>query len=194
MYNMPTSGVVILDRDGVINEDSDDYIKSAEEWIPIPGSVEAIATLSKAGYTVAVATNQSGLARGYFDEYELARMHALMYELVENAGGLINALVYCPHAPDAGCRCRKPGPGLLEQLAETLNISLEGAWFVGDTEKDIDTALASQCQPILVLTGKGELTARSLSPDKLALITIAPNLQEAVSYILHESAPRQDQP
>src|SRR5690606_28430898 len=105
--------LVILDRDGVINEDSDAYIRSVDEWQPIPGSIAAIARLSRAGYRIAVATNQSGLARGYFDEFTLANMHALMLHLVEEAGGHIDALCYCPHGPDAGCRCRKPAPGLL---------------------------------------------------------------------------------
>ena len=114
--------LVILDRDGVINEDSDDYIKTLDEWIPIAGSIDAIARLSRAGYSIAVATNQSGLARGYFDEVTLANMHALLCELVEEAGGQVDTICYCPHGPDEGCRCRKPAPGLLEQISAELQL------------------------------------------------------------------------
>ncbi|MDY6984270.1 MAG: HAD-IIIA family hydrolase, partial [Pseudomonadota bacterium] len=114
--------LVILDRDGVINEDSDDYIRTLAEWIPVPGSIEAIAHLSRAGYKIGVATNQSGLARGYFDEITLANMHAQLCELVEEAGGQVDTICYCPHGPDEGCRCRKPAPGLLEQISAELQI------------------------------------------------------------------------
>ena len=192
MSDSNPSRLVILDRDGVINEDSDNYIKSVEEWIPIPGSIEAIASLTRAGFTVAVATNQSGLARGYFDELALARMHGLMYDLVETAGGTVNALAYCPHAPDDGCRCRKPGPGLLEQLQVELGMPVQGAWYVGDTEKDIDTALGHHCRPILVLTGKGADTLKKLTDSKKNQTVIVSNLQSAVSFILNEYHKGQD--
>src|SRR5690606_18659887 len=120
--------------------------------------------LSQAGYRIAVATNQSGLARGYFDEFTLANMHALMLQLVEEAGGHIDALCYCPHGPDAGCRCRKPAPGLLEQISTELNLPLIGAWYVGDSAKDIELAQATGCQPVLVRTGKGHSTETTLDP------------------------------
>ena len=150
--------LIILDRDGVINQDSDDYVKSLEEWIPLEGSCEAIADLSKAGFTIAVATNQSGLARGYFSVNDLEAMHGRMNALVEEAGGEITTIKYCPHGPDDGCDCRKPLPGLVDQIEEELGISAEGAWFIGDSLRDLQAGLAKGCKPALVMTGKGEKT------------------------------------
>ena len=150
--------LLILDRDGVINQDSDDYIKSLQEWIPIPGAIEAIARLSKAGWTVAVATNQSGLARGYYDEATLSSMHQRLRQLVVEQGGEVGLIVHCPHGPNDGCTCRKPKPGMLQQIAEHYATSLKGVWFVGDSSGDLHAALAVDCQPVLVKTGKGLLT------------------------------------
>ena len=150
--------LLILDRDGVINHDSDDYIKSLEEWVPLPGAVEAIARLSQAGWTVAVATNQSGLARGYYDEATLQAMHARLRQLVEEQGGELGLIVHCPHGPEDNCSCRKPLPGMLLQIAEHYRTSLKGVWFVGDSSGDLQAALAVDCQPVLVRTGKGERT------------------------------------
>ncbi len=180
---MPQS-LVILDRDGVINQDSDNYIKSVDEWLPIPGSIEAIARLSQAGHKVVVVTNQSGIARGYFDEIALANMHSYMCSLVENAGGSIDAVFYCPHAPDEGCNCRKPLPGMLNQIEKEFNLSVKNAFFVGDTEKDIDAGLAKHCRPILVRTGKGAATEKLLDLEKMKRINIANNLDAAVNFIL----------
>ncbi|MBN4075064.1 MAG: D-glycero-beta-D-manno-heptose-1,7-bisphosphate 7-phosphatase [SAR86 cluster bacterium] len=176
--------LVILDRDGVINHDSDRYIKSVEEWEPIPGSIHAIARLSQAGYKVVVATNQSGLARGYFDEITLANIHSYMCSLVENASGNINAIFYCPHGPDEGCSCRKPLPGMLNQIEDELNLSVENAFFIGDTEKDIDVALAKHCLPVLVRTGKGAAVEKQLSQEKKARVVIVDDLASAVDFIL----------
>lgn len=176
--------LVILDRDGVINEDSDDYIKSVEEWEPVPGSIEAIARLSKAGYLVAVATNQSGLARGYFDEITLANIHNLMNALVEDAGGSIAAVCYCPHHPDAGCECRKPLPGLLNEIETTLGVPVAGAWYVGDSLKDIQAARNKACQPILVRSGKGRSTEARLSAEERLQLPVFDNLAAAAAYIL----------
>ncbi|MGA0807401.1 MAG: D-glycero-alpha-D-manno-heptose-1,7-bisphosphate 7-phosphatase, partial [Pseudohongiellaceae bacterium] len=120
MHDGAVVKLVVLDRDGVINEDSDDYIRSPEEWEPVPGSMEAIASLSQAGYLIAVATNQSGLARGYFDEITLANIHNLMLARVEQAGGSIAVICYCPHHPEVACACRKPLPGLLNQIEAAL--------------------------------------------------------------------------
>jgi D-glycero-D-manno-heptose 1,7-bisphosphate phosphatase len=184
MSELAATPLVILDRDGVINQDSDNYIRSVDEWIPIPGSIEAIARLSRAGFKVAVATNQSGIGRGYYDEYALAQMHELMHTLVEEAGGHIDAVAYCSHPPDAGCTCRKPLPGLLDEIAEVLQLPLASAWFVGDTEKDIETALSRGCRPILVLTGKGERTLARLSPRLREAAVVMPDLAAAVTYIL----------
>ena len=155
--------LVLLDRDGVINEDSDNYIRSADEWIPIPGSIDAIARLSQAGFTVGVCTNQSGLGRGYFSEAELTAMHRKMCALVGTAGGIVNGIFFCPHLPDANCDCRKPRPGLIDQAAAAFNTSAKNAPFVGDSIKDLQAAVARDCQPILVKTGKGENSAAQLS-------------------------------
>ena len=147
--------LIILDRDGVINQDSDAYIKSADEWQPIPGSIDAIARLSKAGYHVAVATNQSGLGRELFDLDDLEAIHEKMRELVATAGGHIAGIYYCPHLPTAGCACRKPAPGLLDAIAEDFHTSLSGVSFIGDSLKDLQAGVARQCRPILLRTGKG---------------------------------------
>jgi len=154
--------LVILDRDGVINQDSDDYVKSAEEWIPLPGSIDAIARLNKAGFKVAVATNQSGLGRGYFNESDLAAMHAKLKRLVTEAGGDIASIQFCPHKPEDGCQCRKPRPGLLDAISNDLDIGLSGAPLVGDSLRDLQAAIARGCEPILVRTGKGRHTEEKL--------------------------------
>ncbi|MDX1491346.1 MAG: D-glycero-beta-D-manno-heptose 1,7-bisphosphate 7-phosphatase [Pseudohongiellaceae bacterium] len=179
--------LVILDRDGVINQDSDDYIKSAEEWQPIPGSIEAIAALSNAGYTVAVATNQSGIARDYFDEFELSAMHQKMCSLVEEAGGEISGVFFCPHLPDEGCECRKPGIGLLKQMECEFGTSVEQAPFVGDSAKDLLAAKLAGCQPILVKTGKGERTFSQSSENELAGVGVYSDLRSFVKDFLNEA-------
>lgn len=125
--------LVILDRDGVINEDSDEYVKSLAEWIPIPGSIEAIARLSKAGVTVVVATNQSGIGRGLFDLDDLEAMHARLNELVLEQGGELSGIFYCPHAPEDDCHCRKPAPGLLDAISTEFNRDLTGVPLIGDS-------------------------------------------------------------
>lgn len=157
--------LLILDRDGVINQDSDAYIKTLDEWIPIPGAIAAIARLSKAGWTVAVATNQSGIARGYYDLATLESMHTRLRELVAEQGGELGVVVYCPHGPDEGCDCRKPKPGMLRQIAQHYGVDLRDVWFVGDSRGDLDAALAVDCQPVLVKTGKGERTLTKPLPD-----------------------------
>ncbi|AGI21919.1 D-glycero-beta-D-manno-heptose 1,7-bisphosphate 7-phosphatase [Pseudomonas sp. MT3] len=157
--------LLILDRDGVINQDSDAYIKSLDEWIPIPSAISAIAQLSKAGWTVAVATNQSGIARGYYDLATLESMHQRLRELVAEQGGELGVVVYCPHGPDEGCDCRKPKPGMLLQIARHYGVDLHGIWFVGDSRGDLDAALAVDCQPVLVKTGKGERTLGKALPE-----------------------------
>ncbi|WP_212801655.1 D-glycero-beta-D-manno-heptose 1,7-bisphosphate 7-phosphatase [Pseudomonas sp. St290] len=156
--------LLILDRDGVINHDSDAYIKSVEEWLPLAGSIEAIAQLSKAGWTVAVATNQSGIARGYYDLAVLEAMHERLRELVAEQGGEVGLIVYCPHGPDDGCDCRKPKPGMLKAIAGHYAVPLAGVWFVGDSLGDLEAAKAVDCQPVLVKTGKGEKTLGKTLP------------------------------
>ena len=166
--------LLILDRDGVVNYDSDAYIKSLDEWIPLPGAIEAIARLSKAGWTVAVATNQSGLARGYYDVPTLEAMHAKLRELVAEQGGELGLIVHCPHGPDDGCDCRKPKPGMLQQIASHYGVPLPGVWFVGDSSGDLTAARAVDCQPVLVKTGKGERTlAQALPADTLVFDDLA---------------------
>ncbi|HET8596422.1 MAG TPA: D-glycero-beta-D-manno-heptose 1,7-bisphosphate 7-phosphatase [Castellaniella sp.] len=150
--------LVILDRDGVINEDSDAYIKSPGEWIPIPGSLEAIGRLSQAGWRVVVASNQSGVARGMFSMETLAAIHDRMRQAAADAGGRIDAIFFCPHGPDDGCACRKPLPGMLRDIARRLDIRLDGVPLVGDSLRDLQAAAAAGCSPWLVLTGKGRAT------------------------------------
>jgi D-glycero-D-manno-heptose 1,7-bisphosphate phosphatase len=154
--------LVVLDRDGVINEDSDEYVCSLADWQPIPGSIEAIAALSQAGYTIAVATNQSGLGRGYFGLEELEAIHASLCRRVEERGGHIAGIFYCPHLPGEGCRCRKPATGLLEAIEAELGVSPRGAIFIGDSLKDLQAAQAYGCRPVLVKTGKGRETLSAL--------------------------------
>jgi D-glycero-D-manno-heptose 1,7-bisphosphate phosphatase len=154
--------LLILDRDGVINEDRDDYVKSADEWVPIPGSMEAIARLHRAGWRIAVATNQSGLARGLFDMNALNAMHHKMHELVARAGGRIDAVFFCPHGPDDGCTCRKPLPGLFRAIGERFGVDLGGVPVVGDSVRDVEGAVTVGATPYLVLTGKG--TAHQADP------------------------------
>lgn len=147
--------LVILDRDGVINQESDAFIKSPEEWFPIPGSVEAIARLYRNGYTVVVASNQSGVARNLFSLDTLAAIHGRMRREVEAAGGKIDGVFFCPHGPGDGCDCRKPKPGLFKQIAERYKVDLRGIPMIGDSERDMQAARAVGGRPILVLTGNG---------------------------------------
>ncbi|ALP52093.1 hypothetical protein Tel_02460 [Candidatus Tenderia electrophaga] len=154
--------LIILDRDGVINEDSDDYIKSVDEWRPIPGSIEAIAKLSMNDYRVLVATNQSGIARGLFDLDTLAQMHDKMHQLVGAAGGSVEAVFFCPHGPDDGCDCRKPKPGMLRDIGDRLRVELNGVAAVGDSLRDLQAAEAVGARPVLVRTGKGQRTLDKL--------------------------------
>jgi len=157
--------LIILDRDGVINEDSDDYIKSVDEWLPIPGSIEAIARLSRNDYRVVVATNQSGIARGYFDLDTLNQIHDKMHQLANAAGGSIDAVFFCPHGPDDGCDCRKPKSGMLREIGERLHVSLEGVPAIGDSLRDLQAAEAVGARPLLVRTGKGKRTLDRLGDD-----------------------------
>ena len=153
--------LVILDRDGVINTDSERYIRSPEEWKPIAGSLEAIARFTQAGFRVVVATNQSGVGRGLFDMATLNAVHNKMHKAVNQLGGRIDAVFFCPHAQDAGCACRKPQPGMLLEIAERFDVALAGLPAIGDSLRDLQAASAVGARPILVLTGKGEQTRKS---------------------------------
>lgn len=148
--------LIILDRDGVINYDSEFYIKSPDEWIPIPGSLEAIAKLKRAGFTVVIATNQSGIARGFYTHEILADIHKKMNDLLEDLGVSLDGIFYCPHHPDEHCSCRKPEPGLLYQIAEKLNSDLSQSIVVGDSYRDLQAAMTVNAKPVLVLTGNGQ--------------------------------------
>ena len=150
--------LVILDRDGTINQDSDQYIKSPAEWKPIPGSLEAIARLTQGGWRCVVATNQSGIARGLFDMATLNAIHTEMHRRVAQVGGRIDAIFFCPHAADSNCECRKPKPGLLREIAARLDVELEGVPMIGDALRDVEAAAAVGAKPYLVLTGKGRKT------------------------------------
>lgn len=152
--------IIILDRDGVINQDSDAYVKSVDEWIPLSGSIKAMAALSKAGFQIFIATNQSGIARGYYDEATLRAMHDKMLGLLDAEGGKVEGIEYCPHGPDDACECRKPKSGMIEAIEAKLGVSFNDipAIMVGDSLRDLEAGKARGCSPVLVLTGKGRET------------------------------------
>ena len=174
--------LIILDRDGVINQDSDQFIKNATEWKPIPGSLEAIAKLNHAGYRVVVASNQSGIGRGLLDMGALNAINDKMYRVLAQVGGRIDALFYCPHAAEANCDCRKPKPGMFIDIAQRFNVDLAGVPGVGDSLRDLQAAAAAGAQPILVLTGKGAKTrAAGGLPDGTPVFA---DLAQAVRHIV----------
>ena len=150
--------LIILDRDGVINQDSEDFIKSPEEWKPIPGSLQAIARLNQSGYTVVVATNQSGIGRKLFDMATLNAIHQKMHTSAQQVGATIDAIFFCPHMADDNCDCRKPKPGMLQEIARRYDTNLKGVHCVGDSLRDLQAGFVLGCKPHLVLTGKGSKT------------------------------------
>ena len=174
--------LIVLDRDGTINHDSEQFIKSPDEWRPIPGSLEAIARLNHAGYRVVVATNQSGIGRGLFEMGTLNAIHEKMHRALSQVGGRIDAIFYCPHTADASCDCRKPRPGLLREVARRFSIDLTNVPVIGDGLRDLEAAEAVGGQPMLVLTGKGERTLREGGFPKSTVIF--PDLAFAVSALL----------
>ena len=174
--------LIILDRDGVINEDSDAFIKSPSEWKPVRGSLEAIARLHRAGWRVVVATNQSGIARKLFDLDTLARIHETMHGRVIETGGLIEAVFFCPHGPDDRCSCRKPLPGMFHDIAARLRIKLQDVPAVGDSLRDIQAAQAAGATPLLVRTGKGSATVNH--PDLDPSVPVYNDLYAAVDHLL----------
>lgn len=176
--------LIILDRDGVINEDSDAFIKTPDEWIPLPGSLDAIARLTKAGYTIVVATNQSGLGRGFFDIMTLNAIHQKMQNAVKAAGGQIEAIFFCPHTASDNCDCRKPRQGMSSTISERFDTPLEDVPSVGDSLRDLQAAFLAGCTPILVLSGKGKKTLENggLPPKTIIfddLSAVADHLLEA---------------
>jgi len=176
--------LIVLDRDGVINQDSDNYIKSVDEFIPLPGSLEAIARLNRAGYQVAIATNQSGIARGYYDTATLDAMHEKLRSLLAELGGQIAMIAFCPHGPDDNCDCRKPKPGMYLDIAKQLGASLQDVPIVGDSLRDLQAAQAVGARPILVRTGKGERTLAK--GEGLEGIPVYDDLAAAVDALLQE--------
>jgi D-glycero-D-manno-heptose 1,7-bisphosphate phosphatase len=163
-----TVSLVILDRDGVINHDSDDYIKSPDEWQPLPGSLEAIARLCRADYTVVVATNQAGVGRGLFSLEMLTRIHRKMASSIRDKGGRLDSIFFCPHSPADQCGCRKPKPGMLLEISDRLSIGLSGVPVVGDSLRDLEAAAAAGAMPVMVKTGRGRLTQEKLSQGELS--------------------------
>lgn len=157
--------LVILDRDGTLNEDSAEFVKTPDEWMPLPGALEAVARLNHAGWHVVIASNQSGLGRGLFDVSTLNAMHAKMHKMLAALGGRIDAVFYCPHAPEEGCHCRKPEPGLFELIGERYGVDLHDVPTVGDSVRDVLAGVAVGCEPHLVLTGKGAALKGRALPD-----------------------------
>ncbi len=176
--------LIILDRDGVINQDSDSFIKSPDEWIPIPGSLDAIARLYRAGYRIVVATNQSGIGRGLFDVVALNAIHQKLHATVRAAGGVIDSIFFCPHTTSDNCDCRKPRQGMFNAIADRYGVSLEGVPSVGDSLRDLQAGFLAGCNPILVLTGKGTQTKENggLPPETM----IFDDLASVVNYLLEK--------
>jgi D-glycero-D-manno-heptose 1,7-bisphosphate phosphatase len=177
--------ILVLDRDGVINYDSDYYIKSPEEWIPIPGSIEAIARLTKRGVKIVVVTNQSGVNRGLYSEAMLTKIHEKMLNMIEAAGGKIEKIYYCPHRPEEKCYCRKPNPGMLEEVMRDFNSTKEELVYVGDSEKDYEAAKAAGCNFVLVRTSNGKQTEKALK-DK-AKIKVFDNLNQLTEFLFEKN-------
>ena len=178
--------LLVLDRDGVINEDSPDYIKAPEEWLPIPGSIEAIAELSRAGWSIVVASNQSAVGRGMISIDTLNRINAKMHRVVAAAGGHIDAIFFCPHHPEEACDCRKPRPGMLHEIAHRYRINAMELIMVGDSLRDLEAVAAMEDMPILVRTGKGKKTeAEGNLPSNTRVFD---NLQAVATYLLAHEA------
>jgi len=174
---------VLLDRDGVINEDSPNYIRSPAEWIPIPGSLEAIAKLTRERIRIVVLTNQSAIGRGLMTKSDLDAIHHHMRDAIEQAGGQVAAIYDCPHAPQAGCDCRKPKPGLFLRFAEDFGVSLDGIPAVGDSLRDLTAADRAGARPVLVMTGNGQKTRAALSGSRLEGVEIHPDLAAFASSL-----------
>ena len=181
--------LVILDRDGTINSDSDEFVKTPEEWLPLPGALEAIARLNHAGWHVVIASNQSGLGRGLFDVVSLNAMHAKMQKLLAVQGGRIDAVFFCPHTAEEKCHCRKPEPGLFEQIGLRFGVQLAGVPTVGDSLRDVVAGAAAGCEPHLVLTGKSEKYRDSALPAGLPPGTLVHrDLSAFADFILQRGA------
>lgn len=183
--------LIILDRDGVINHDSDQFIKSPEEWQPIDGSLDAIAFLTQAGYTLAVATNQSGIARGYFNVQTLNEMHAKMHKLVRQAGGEISGIWFCPHTADSNCDCRKPKPGMVLDILDRFQAQASETYLVGDSLRDLQAIASAGGKPILVRTGKGMKTLAKDSENLPRGTQIFDSLLDFAVHLVRPNPPSQ---
>lgn len=183
---MNSMKLIILDRDGVINLDRDDFVKSADEWVPIEGSMDAIAFLTEAEYTIAVATNQSGISRKMFSLQDLTEMHQKMHKLVLQAGGVIDGIWFCPHQAEANCECRKPKPGMIKDIIERFNAEAKDTWMVGDSLRDLQAIDAVGGKPILVLTGKGKKTLAESEHELPENTQIFDNLLDFSKYLLQQ--------
>ena len=183
-----TMKLIILDRDGVINQDRDDFVKSVDEWIPIEGSMDAIAFLTQAGYNIAVATNQSGIGRKYFTVQDLTEMHAKMHRLVRQAGGEIDGIWFCPHTAADNCDCRKPKPGMIYDILERFKADPAETWLVGDSLRDLQAMHEAGGKTALVMTGKGKKTLSQQEKELPENTQIFESLLAFSQYIMHEAA------
>lgn len=175
--------LLILDRDGTLNRSRDDYVASADEWEALPGALEAVARLNHGGWRVVIATNQSGLGRGLFDVASLNAIHAKMHRKLAAAGGRIEAVFFCPHAPEDACHCRKPEPGLFEQIGDRFGVPLDEVLVAGNALRHVQAGATAGCPPHLLLTGKSEYL-RALADDDGVLSEPVPGLPEGTR--LHE--------
>lgn len=173
---------IILDRDGVINFESEHYIKSPDEWHAIPGSLKAIARLNSAGYKILIATNQSGVGRGYYSVETLGLIHQKLMQELAAVGGCVDEIFFCPHHPDDRCGCRKPAPGMLEQIQNKYQLDLTTTYYIGDSYVDVQVARTMNCLPLLVMTGNGEKTIAK-HPDVITIPQFK-DLDAAVDYVL----------
>lgn len=181
--------LIILDRDGVINEESAEFIKTADEWLPIKGSLEAIGQLSQAGYDIVIITNQSGIGRGLISADMLGQIHVRMLDYVHQHGGKIQSILFCPHLPDDNCDCRKPKAGLYKELADRLNLGFSGTYSIGDSLRDLQAAHAAGASPVLVKTGNGKKTLKALKDDdnaELADVPVFDNLAKFTDALLND--------
>ena len=187
--------LIVLDRDGTINADSDDFVKTPEEWLPLPGALEAIARLNHDGWRVVIASNQSGLGRGLFDVASLNAIHTKMYKMLAAVGGRVDAVFYCPHSPEESCNCRKPLPGLFEQIGARFGIPLKGVPTAGDSLRDLQAGTAAGCEPHLVLTGKSAVFRDGGQPDGLPAGTrLHVDLSAFVDFVIERGISRALQP